>query len=470
MQQQPTTQTPPYTELAINRGTRPNWKTRINYPQLFNLFVGESGQVFTDPGLSKLSADAPDADARAIHYSSYKGGRYFCVTKTQILQIALDGSGYEVIATIKNTGKAVQIAENDQHQVIFVDGRKAYVYSQNIVPPTFVTLSDTEGFQFASPISVVILNNIGIILDKDTNTWAISDPNNLLSWPVLDYVAQLDSALTQGVSLATLSNNLFIFGTTGIERWVPNTGNSPYLFPFDKDTSYRQDFGAISTNGLSKGFNVLYFLSSKYVPMSLSTDGLQELADEDYRTGLAKIISNYPDASKCETSFYSFKGNYVFTMTFRETGICWRYSVDSKTYSTGDDLIVSALPTYQVVATPDGVFNLVETPQKEKRRMWIGDTIRQYKGQQPSRMTLAGFDIQMIQGAYHTDKQELELSFSLDGQQTWTNIVNRPLGKTGERNAQTTWKMNITGKEFTPRVSYYGNLEFTIEQIFTIIR
>ena len=93
-----------------------------------------------------------------------------------------------------------------------------------------------------------------------------------------------------------------------------------------------------------------------------------------------------------------------------------------------------------------------------------------YKGVQPWRSSMLGFDVQIIQGILHNDKEELELSFSLDGQQTWTNIVNRPIGKTGERNAQTTWKMNITGKEFTPRVSYYGSLPITIKQIFAIVR
>lgn len=473
MQAQPH-QTQPFTELPINRGTRPNWELRINYPQLLNMFVGESGQVFTDPGLSKLSNVAPDANTRAIHYSTYKGGSYFCVTKTKILQIFLDGS-FNEIAVINNSGMAVQIDENDQNQVIFVDGKSAYVYAQQATPPTFTTLGTSQGFQFASPISVVVLNNIGIVLDRITNTWAISDPNNLLTWPVLDFVAQLDSTLTQGVSLETLSNNLFIFGTTGIERWVPNTGNNPYLFPFDKDTSYRQDFGAISTNGVIRGFDdqgfgVIYFLSSKYVPMSLTVQGLHELVEPDYKTGLAKILSDYEDVNKCESSFYAFKGNYVFTMTFQTTGICWRYCVNSKTYSTGDDLIISALTTYQIVATPDGVFNLENAPQIKKHRMCVLDKIKIYKGQQPNRMTMSCLDVQMIQGLLHNTDEELELSFSLDGQQSWTNIVTCPIGATGERNAQTTWRMNIICKEITPRISYYGDLEFTIERIFATIR
>lgn len=468
-------QNDPFVNVPINRGTRPDWETRINYPQLFNMFVGGSQSVYTDPGLSKLSSRAPDQNARAIHFSSYKGGRYFTVTKNQILEIAFDGSSYKKIADINNSGLPVQIDENDQHQVIFVDGRKAYVYAQEADPPTLTILSTDQGFELTRPISVVVVNNFGVVLDGESGIWVVSSPNNLLIWSPLDFVS-IDSNLTKGVGLATLSGNLFIFGTTGIERWVPNSGNNPYLFPFDKDTSYRQDFGAIATNGIVRGFsiegdyNAIYFLSSKAVPMSLSTLGLNELADESYKAGLARILSSYPDINQCETSFYAFKGNYVFTMTFLDTGICWRWCVNSKTYSTGDDLIISAVRASPIVATPSGIYSLVLTPQVKKRRTWIGDKIKTYKGQQPSRMSMLGLDVQMLQGLLHNDEQELELSFSLDGQKTWTNTVNRPIGATAERNAQTTWKMNITGKEFTPCVSYYGDLEFTITEINAIVR
>jgi hypothetical protein len=463
-------QTQKFIKIAVNRGTRPDYETRINYPQLFNMFVGGSGYSYTDPGLSKLSPDAPDEGARAVHYSSYNGGRFFTVTQTQVIEESFDGTGYRIIATINNSGQPVQISENAQHQVIFVDGEKAYVYSQQATPPTFVTLSDDQEFTLNSPISVKVVNNIGAVLDAQTNSWIVSGANDLLLWPPLQFNS-VDSTLTKAVSLETVDNNLFIFGTTGIERWVPNTGNSPYIFPFDKDTSYRQSVGAISTNAIANGFgengdyNVLYFLSSKFVPMSLSSIGLKEVPTEDYKAGLARILSSYEDATKCEASFYIFKGNYTFAMTFVETGICWRYCVNSDTLSTGDDLIVSSVDASPVVATPDGIFTLVQQPQMRKRRTWIGDNMQPYKGQQPSRSTMCALDVQILQGLAHQGKEELELSFSLDGQQTWTNTVNRPIGATGQRNAQTTWVMNIAAKQFTPRVSYYGNLEFTIREV-----
>lgn len=455
--------------LRINGGTRPDWQTRINYPQLFNMFVGESGHVYTNPGLSPFNTRAPitNGDIRAIHFSAYMSGSYFVVTRTKIIQIFSSGS-FTIIANIENSGDSVQIDENTQNQVIIVDGRHGYVYAQRATPPTFTELTSTQGFEITQPISVCVLNDIAVVLDLASSTFILSDPNNFLSWPALDF-ASIDSNLTKAVGLETMNNNLFVFGTTGIERWVPQTGNNPYIFPFMKDVSFRQDFGAIATNGIMRGFNEIYFLSSKFVPMVLNPQGLFELGDADYKAGLAKILASYSDVTECEGSFYTFKGNYFFSMTFKDTGISWIYCTNSKTFSTSDDLIISALNTYQVVATPSGMFNLVNEPQEKKHRMWIGDNMRLYKSQQPTRQLMNGFDVQMIQGAQHQGKEELELSFSLDGQKTWTNIVNRPIGRTAERNAQTTWSFNIAAKEAVPRVSYYGILEFTIYAIYMLI-
>lgn len=446
--------------LRINLGERPDWETRINYPRLFNLFVGESGFVYTDPGLEPFNTRANLENARAIHFSAYLSGHYFVVTKTKIFKVSPTGS-FSTIAEIENTGLPVQIVENSQNQTLFVDGRHGYVYAQRADPPTFTTLGVGQGFEITRPISATVLNNIGIVLDYETSSFYLSDPDNFLNWPALDF-ALMDSTLTQPVGVETMSNNLFIFGSTGIERWVPQTGNNPYIFPFMKDVSFNPAFGAIATNGIVQGFNEIYFLSSKFVPMVLNPTGLTELGDADNRAGVAKILASYEDVNQCEGSFYTFKGNYFFAMTFVDTGITWRWCTNSKTYSTGDDLIIAALDTYQVVATRTGLFNLVNEPQMRKERMWISDNIRLYKGQQPNRQLINGFDVQMIQGAAHQGVDELELAFSLDGQRTWTNSVNRPIGATGQRNAQTTWVCNISAKETVARVRYYGTLEFTI--------
>ena len=469
-------QTRKYVPVPINRGTLPDWETRLGYPQLLNMFVGESGHLYCTPGLLSVLDSALDDNARAVQQSIYNGTQYFVVTDSRIL-IITPGMGYEVIAIIKNTNLPVQMAENLQGQMGIVDGLNFYVYDQNT--KGFIVMGPTEGFQFKTPISIVVLNSVCIVLDGSTNSWAISQVNNMLSWPVLDNVPQIEAQLTNAVSLATLSSNLYIFGSTGIERWVPNSGNNPYLFAFTRDDNYRKDFGAIGTNSIDRGFDEIYFLSSKFTPMSLSVSGgLRELTPSKMEeggpspgiSGMSKIISQYIDVMRCEACFYTFSGNYFYSMTFPETGVNWTYCQNSNTWANNDDLIICSTFDGTIVGNSTGISTLELEPQSTKKRQWRSERIVNYKGLEPFRTTLCGFEPRIVQGLQSTGKQEyMELTISVDSQ-SWLNTVRRPIGLTGQRNAVDVWLMNIAAYEFTFLLTYQGMLNLTIEKANAIIK
>jgi hypothetical protein len=455
------------TQIPIDVGTVPDWETRLGYPQLLNLFVGENKHLYPTPFLSKFSPNAPDKNARAIHRTTFDNGSYIVVTQNVVLKIDFNGQ-YKIIAKITNSGLPVQIDENLQNQIGIVDGRNFWVYDQN--NGSFLLIGETQGFQFKTPMSIVVLNTVAIILDEETNSWAISEVNNMISWPVLDNVPQISSQLTQAVSLETLSDNLYIFGSTGIERWVPNSGNNPYLFPFAKDTNYRQDFGAIGTNSVVRGFSEIYFLSSKFVPMSLTSSGLKELGEPKPSTGMAKIISQYVDVDRCEGSFYSYKGYYFYSMTFPLSSTNWTYCKNSNTWLFNDDLIISALETGEVVANSNGLFNIELTPQIPKKRQWRSERLLIYKGTEPYRALLNACEPKIIQGNLQSIEPEyLELQISIDSL-SWLNTLRRQIGLTGQRNARNVWNLNLAALEFTFQLTYQGILDFVIERFDAIIK
>jgi len=449
--------------IPINKGSRPDWQTRLGYPNAYNLFVGDSGYVYSTPGKKRLSENAPDEDARAIHYSKYAGGRYFYVTKTKIYYINSEG-GYKEIATIKDTGLPVEIDENIQNQVGFVDGKKFYVYSQST--SDFTVVGTDQGFELTSPISIAVINSITVVLDKKTNSWVISDPNNMLSYPVWT-PPKIDSNSTQAVGLEVMSNNLYILGTTGIERWVPTTSNSPYLFPLSKDTSYFCPFGAIGTAAITQGKNEIFFLSSTYEPMVLNARGWGTVYPES--EGFSKIISQYEDVDDCVCCYSTFRTYKFVYFTFVNTGISWVYNQNSNTMHQVDDLVIDALENYEVIATPEGIFNYSLTPD-HKHRSLTTEIVRLQKGSQPNRQLLNAFELQIIQGLVQANPNErMELTISLDGL-SWSNTVWRPWGKVGHRNAVMTWSLNIAAQEAMYRIDYYGNLDLTISKATAYIQ
>jgi len=462
-------QTEAWIDVPHGTGTLPNWDIRLGYPHLLNWFIGESGSVYCTPGLVPLSHPGECAGARAILRSEFGNGSYFVVTASAIIQLFNTGQT-KLIKEITNSGKAVQMAENLQKQVGIVDGKNFWVYDQNA--KTITTMGEENGFAFKSPISLIVLNTFGIILDEETGTWGLTDPNNMLLISALDNVPQISDQLTKAVSLETLSDNLYIFGTTGIERWVPSSANNQYLFPFTKDTNYRQDFGAIGTNSIVRGFSEIYFLSSKFSPMKLSVqEGLQELKTRNPIgiSGIARIISQYTDINKCEGSFYSFKDNYFYSMTFPESGNNWTFCANSSTWAWNDDNFISTVDSGEVVATRNGVYRLSLKPSSKRREIRT-ERITKYKGLSPSRNILNGFEANIVQGRLQAkEPQNLELTVSFDSH-SWSNSVIRKIGLTGERNNRVVWNFSRAAPEFTFLLRYQGDLDLTIEKLRAIIK
>lgn len=443
--------------IPINVGARPDWQVRLGYPLVYNLFVGESGSLYSTPGKDKLSTNAPDQDARATHRSKFGGGRTFVVTKNSVIYIKDDGT-YVTVGTIQDTGQCVEIDENIQNQIGIVDGKKMYVYDQRT--SGFVTLSSENGFNISSPISICVLNGIAIIFDRITNTWVISGVNNMLQFPVWNFPT-LSSQCTQGVSVKVMNNNLHIMGTTGVERWVPQTSNSPFMFPFAKDNNYFIPYGPIKTCAVALGKNEIFFLSSNYTPTVLNSNGYQDLIKP--AAGFSRIVSQYDDVEDCMTSYVLFRDHEFLYMTFPDTGISWVYNRTSQTMHQTDDIVIDALADYETIATPEGIFTLSLTPDKKHRR-FQSEIVRLQKGSQPNRQLINTFELQLIQGLIQpTTNEVMELTLSLDGQ-SYTNTVTRPFGKTGERNSVMTWNMNIAAQEAMFRCDYYGSLDLTISK------
>lgn len=441
-------------DIPIKRGTHPSWQPRLNYPNLFNMFVGEDG-LFSTPGSTKLSQNAPDIGARAIWFSIYGKTSYIVVTSTKVIQEFEDGS-YKILATIVNSGMNVQICENIQKQVTITDGKHAYVFDQQA--NNFVTLGPTNEFDLEGPISCVSLDGITVILDSITNGWRISAPNNALSYPVLDNVPKIADQSLKAVGLEVINSNLYIFGTGGVERWVPNGGNSPYLFPFAKDTSFYINFGGISTDGIVSAGDEIYYITSKYTYMRITEKGYEELIQPI--EGVSKIISQYVDVNKCIASYTTFRGNFFIYFSFPETGISWVYNIKTKTFSLSDDILTGAAEDTEAFCTPNGVFKwslIVD----HKHRSWTSDIIRLYKGTTPYRQLMSAFELLTLQGAIQSERNQLELTLSFDGM-SWTNTIARYLGKTGHRTARTVWNFNVAATEVMYRIDYYGDLDLTI--------
>lgn len=466
----------PTVDVPINKGTLPDYNPQFGYPQLFNWYVGEGGSIYPTPGLISL---ANITGIRFTHYTVFNGGRRIVVTGDTIYTVSNSGAR-DIVASITNSGLAVQISENLQNQIVIVDGRTAWLYDQRA--NIFRVLNSDDGLQVGNPGSTTSINSYIIIFDISTGIWQASDPNNATVYNVLQ-IQEMDTQSGSPVAVDTIDNNLFIFGSIGIERWQPTIVTNPFLPPFQKDLNYKQNFGAISTASVFSATDRIYFLSSLYIPMELRTNGVRVLVPrekgdiEPTNSGMARIISQYVDAKTPIGTFYTFRGNFFYALTYLQTGISWVFVNNTSTWFLTDELVVSASNGIESVATNNGLFNL-SLIVDYKTRYWQSERMQNYKGQQTYRNLVNGAEAKINQGLSQESlavigqpqsdsPQYLHLQFSKDSV-SWGNVVRRPIGLTGERQTKTFWPMSMaTGPDLTARLTYTGALNLCIEK-FTL--
>jgi len=197
----------------------------------------------------------------------------------------------------------------------------------------------------------------------------------------------------------------------------------------------------------------------------LDSNGMLELPDQQNAIGISKIISQYQEKELCHGSFYSFRGNYFFHITFQKEGISLVYNQNSNKLTKSDDLIISSAQNHEVVAKQSNVYNLsLETDYK--KRTLITERLVLYKEQANSRNLLNGIEVKMVQGySQKIEPQLLEISLSLDSD-SWLNVIRIPFGLTGERNHLAILKCNVSFPyELTLKIEYHGNYNFTIEKL-----
>lgn len=455
--------------VDISMGTLPNWNKQLNSPELFNLFVGSSGQLYPTPVLRQLAALT---NCFAMWYSNYDGGVYIVCTDTALFRILSSGA-VTLLTTIASPANAVvEITENFSNQLTITNGIQAVVYDQ--VTATTTILGATQGFDINNPISCTTLNGFTVIIGAD-NRWNISGVNNALVYDAAS-TQKIDPSLVRALAVKTLDNNLFIFGTAGIERWEPTLNVNQYLFPLQKDMGFKNNFGAIATNAIYSDINNIYFLSSRFAPMALSArEGVRELQSKGQPVdGIANIFADYNNVRNVRTAIFTYRSNYFFQLNFEDEEINWVYCVNSQTWCNTDDFIIDSYSIGEAVLKSDGIY-ILDTPSNYpvfKRRRWVSPKNNAYKGQVPSRGLLNGVEVQIAQGqsvaSQSSTPEVMYLSISPDNV-SWSNQVTRNIGQTGQTQYKTRWQTNFTASFFALKLEYFGTLDLTIEGVDAII-
>lgn len=442
--------------ISIAQGTLPSFDTQVNNPRLRNGFVNLENEIQLLPNiLQKFLIQ----NSRAIFQSTFNN-RLIVVTQNEVLYI--ENNGINKAGDITGTNNPIRLDENTQNEVTIVNGADAYVFQQRT--NGFSVLSAAvNGFDIENPVDVAVLDTLTVVVGGTDKKWIVSEADNALNYDANEVIVT-DNSLGNLTGVRELNNNLFIFGDSGVQRWVPSVERFEGDFPFSQDPTYRDDFGCVSTASLTAGNNELFYLSKEGQVRMMRVGGMPATITND---GIENLIVNLPTPTTSFGSYFYHKGYYLYSLSFptasTENNFNLTYCAKSKKWSENQDMIIGYSGNNALLS--DGVYELTSDFSNAYRELLVQTS---YFKPNPKKMynrtKLGSIFLDMTQGkGTNADTQVCFLQLSKDNV-LFTNRVKRELSKIGDRLFQFRWFANFVNNGFCLRFTLELKQEVTIQK------
>jgi hypothetical protein len=241
-----------------------------------------------------------------------------------------------LIGTLTTDSGPVQMAGNNNNQLMIVDGANGYIY--NTVSNTFQTITDVNFL--GSPSSVAFLDGRFIINTFNSNEFQLSAENDGLTW--IDpnntpLIGALETAADTIQAVAVNNRQLYLFGTQVTEVW--NDAGNPG-FPFARLDTMLYQYGTIALGSVVQGMDMLFFLGSSAqgtTSVFMSQGGQANVISS---TDVEQEINNYSKKTIQSADAYMFRENgytfYAINFTAsnsNEVDSSWLYNFTNDTWS-----------------------------------------------------------------------------------------------------------------------------------------
>lgn len=378
-----------------------------------------------------------------------------------------------VIGTIESNNGFVGIEANT-HQVIFVDGDKGYIYDVNT--GTFGAIV-SAGFP-SNPIDVAFLDGFFVVPDGETNTFTLSDLNDGNTWSALNS-ASINTHPGTITAVQTLHRKLFIFSQFFCEVWE-NAGLSD--FPFRRNNSLLMEYGTISPQSVTTGFDQMFFLSQDRDGLGhvIRVNGTQAVPVSN--SALDYELNQYDDISDASGIVYQDWGIIFYRLNFTAANKTWVFNASQ---STGDDL------RWHNEEMLDGSRHVAQTHFYLNGNHYFGaydsgdcylvsnttytnngESIKRERVPQVffsdknNRLRVDRLVLDLVQGdaqANGTDANPVVfLAISRDGGRTYGNELTAPMGRIGQNTFRTVFRKLGAARTFTFRIRFYNQVKFVL--------
>ena len=420
--------------IPLTDGTRPSVDRQVNNPRLTGGFINAEKEIQLLP---HTTLETALTNASAIFQSSFND-RLILVLGNDVFY--LEKGALVEVGTMANSTFIPRLAENEQGQVCIVTGVEAWIFNQS-ANSFFKLNSANNGFDLNYPTDVTSLDTFLIVVGGQEKKWIVSNANDAVTWGANE-VIETDVEVGNLIGVESLDNNLYIFGTGGVERWVPSIERVPNSFPFSQDPSYRDEYGCGSTASLISQNNELFYLTPQGQIRRMGMTGRATITND----GIENLINGYQDLNQARGSYFYWKGVYLYQISFTTDKIALIYCSASNTFSESIDMIIG-FDTYAL--KNDGIYTLDTDYTTDYYRLAIQTPyIKPNQSNLPQRVVLNRVLLEMTQGKASNDtKQRCFLSISQDNV-LFSNKVWRTFSSTAKRLHQFRWHMNVANTGF----------------------
>lgn len=458
---------------------------KISDERTYNMFISDEWLV-SYAGFKKQVDIKITGKGRGI-FNSLRGDFLIVVISADVYRLDSNLAPRK-IGSLQSTVGDVYIDENLSEQVCIVDGKTAYIYNYGTVPESFTPQTLLFNSIEIFPSYVCYHNSFFLFGSAPTspnrqNWYAYEkDTDTTLKFnSQFSIQTKPDNALAVQ-RLPGRGNSVLVLGGNVAEIWMQIGGLENYR----RVQSINIDYGLVSISTLAASDQYICWLgknesNSAAIMMSdgsgskrLSTDGI------DYILGQL----NYPNES-C-AFFYRQDGHLFYQLTFFNkadnlsiiydfnTGLFFNVTNESLDYHPAKTVVFYNEETYFISLNDGSLYkmdtNLLtydynmspESVGEEIPRIRICKTARQKNSE---RFRVGQFTFWIEQGVnnYHKGNPiipRVDMSFSKNGNQSFSNIVGHTLNAQGNYKNQIKWYRMGQCNEFTVQLRFWGLQRF----------
>lgn len=492
---------------------------KISLEKTYNMFISDEWLV-NYAGFQKVADILPAGQGRAL-YHSIRGQFLIAVVSSTVYRLDANLAP-QFIGNINTNNGEVFIDENLSSQICIVDGQSAYIYNYtnntltqqtltflgNPIIPSCVCYHNTF-FLIGSAIGSINSQNWYAFQFASATTISLNTQFSLQTKP--------DSAIAVK-RLPGRGNNVIVIGTTVSEIWTQIGGTENYR----RVQSFNIDKGCVSLSTIAANDEFVTFLSQNEnnSPTILVTDGssIQNISTD----GIDYVMQTVQHPEQSTAFFFREDGHLFYQFTFYnpDDNLSLVYDFDTKKFFHLSDQNLNFHParqavyfnenTYFVSLNDASIYNMstqfitynynlnknilgAEIPRiricksirlddssrfrVDQFTFWIEQGTSDFYLINPNQITCNGLLITEMGDQIVTemgddilaeagsclgvfDIPRVDMSFSKNGNQSFSNVVGRELNPRGQYQNQIRWWRMGQANEFTPQLRFWGFQRF----------